>query len=200
MSENKVVHIDLKDGLQLRLKTRLFQSESDEEESEIDLDKLLMIDIRNLEAELITFPVILNMLGLTLADVTNRFNEAKISLEIYEAKLKERIYNGDDDEIEEDEDTGKTKLKRKYKKPTVDEVESKIHSDQVRNVKKRLMYTRQKEMEYMNSIYWSAKSKDDKLNRLSTFIKAGDIYDVLAASKLKNINGVNFSVVKPLIR
>lgn len=189
---NRIITIDLKDGNVLKIKTSFF-------EDEIDLDELLSIKTTYIEAELVTFAVVLNKLGLLLADANNQYNLAKLNLEIYEAKKKEKIRNGSDVDYEDDEETGKSKLK-KLKKPSLDEVEVMVSLDPVYQNYKRTMYAKLKNMEYMNSIYWAAKTKDDKLNRLMGDLKSGDVYEALAVSKLKSINGVDLSVVKPLIR
>jgi hypothetical protein len=200
MRTDKLVTIPLGDDFEIRLRTKMFVKADDEGE-EVDMDKLLRIDMANIEAELVTFSVVLNMLGMVLAEVTNNYNISKLNLEIYESKRKEELrkahMDADDDEEEEE---GKSKrVRARGRKPlSIDEVESRLGLDKVYQAKKRQMYQAQKEMEQINSLYWSAKSKDDRLNKLSLSIKAGDIYDNLAASKLKRINNVDISAIKPV--
>ena len=56
---------------------------------DIDVDTLLQIDYKRLPAEMVTFPVILNKLGLLLAEANNKVKEADLDLEIFIAKKNE---------------------------------------------------------------------------------------------------------------
>jgi len=182
----------------LTLTSNLFNGEDD-----IDMDKLLRIDIRNLAAELVTFPIILNQLGLLVADTSQAANLAKLNLEIYENQIRDKIYNTEIAEDEEEELPADRKPKKAAKpkakkKPTKDEVDAMIRMDKVWQIRKRTMFERMKEHEYVNSLFWSAKSKDEKLNKLSLTVKEGDVYDSLVDSKLRTINYVSMRLVKPM--
>jgi len=167
--------VTLPDGSLLLLKSNI-------NEEEIQLEKLLRIDVANLAAELVTIPIILNHFGIMLADVTNMYNESKLSVNTHEAKCRERIITEHIDE--------------KKKKPTVEDLKALIDSDKGFQATKKLMYRRQKEMEYVSSVYWSLKSKDDKLNKLSMSIQAGDIEQQLVETQIKRINCVDIKVVR----
>ena len=189
-TEAKAV-LSLKSGKKITLVSNLFGGEE-----EIDTDKLLRIDIGNLAAEIVTFPVVLNQLGLLLAESENGVNEAKLNLEISEAKLKNEIYNAPDEEEEEEVDE-KRKKRVVKKRPTEDQVNMKIKGNPTYQARKRLMYAAMKERDYCQSLFWSAKSKDEKLNKLSLTLKEGDVYDALVETKLKTINYVKMRLVNP---
>lgn len=58
---------------------------------EIDVDDLMAIHYDNLVGEIITFPVVVNRLGLLLADAERSLAETKLNCAIVEAKLREEI-------------------------------------------------------------------------------------------------------------
>lgn len=155
---------------------------------EVDVDTILKIDYQNLIAEILTFPVIVNKFGLLLADAENKVSETKLDLEIYSAKRKEIL---------------RTKLteigegKNKDKKPTKEELESALFADAVYQLKQKKVFKAQKERDYINSIYWSAKDKSDKLNKLSVTIQAGDIDEKLLNGA---INGIQIRTQKSRIK
>lgn len=60
-------------------------------DEDMDIDSLLKIDYSNLIGELITFPVIVNRFGQLLAEAESQVSEAKLNLEVFEAKTKERL-------------------------------------------------------------------------------------------------------------
>lgn len=158
-----------------------------EDFDDLDIDKLLKIDYANLMAEMITFPVVVNKLGILCADMDNLFQEAKLDLSIYEAKTKDKFRG-----ILETSDE-----KGKIKRPTVDEVDSALTQDKIWKVKKQKLNRILKEKEYMYSVYMSAKDKSEKLNKLSLTIKSGDVNEQIIQSQLNN---VHFKIKQGLIK
>lgn len=141
---------------------------------DLDIDKLLRIDYENLVAEILTFPVVVNKLGLLCADMDNLFQESKLDLSIYEAKTKEKIRQ----DIEEE---------KGGKRPTIDEIDTQLTLDKIWKLKKKKLYKTQKEKEYMYSIYNAARDKSSKLDKLSLTVRAGDIDDKIIQGQLNNI-------------
>lgn len=176
MIEDNRILVDIGNGYSVAMRFSL-------PDEDIDLDALLRIDIANLAAEIVTIPIALNKFGLLLADATSNHNRSKMNLYIAESKKREEI---------RDDKTIKEKKTELY-------FNDQVVLDKKCQALKILMYKRSKEMEYMNSIYWSLKSKDDKLNKLSLTLQSGDIYDQLVATRIKRINCVDIKIVKPLI-
>lgn len=168
---------------QLFLNVNLF-----EDEEEIDIDKILKIDILNLTAEILTFPVVLNKLGILLADKQNELKEKELSYRIWRAKKQEEVRNN----YENDPDR-KVVRGGKY---TKDDVEDSIISNKLYKIHKDKIHRIEKEKEYLNSIYWAAKDKADKLEKLSLTLKSDDIDLDNIVSKF---NGVSIKVKKPAI-
>ena len=143
----------------------------------VEIDKLLKIDYGNLVAELVTFPVVVNKLGLLAAQMDNQVQISKLNLSITEAKLKEKI---------------RKKLtfiddKNKRKNPTISEVEGAMITNKLWIKKKTDYITTIKEKEYMYSFYESAKDKSRKLDKLSLTLKTGDIDMKIIQRQLNNV-------------
>jgi len=130
------------------------------EDEEFDVDRILQIDYNNLLADIATFPVILNRLGLLLAEMDNKVREAELQLRTYKAKERKKI---------------RDRLIAKKQKLTIDTVDDELRSSAGYVVRYSKVFKRMKERDYVNSIYWAAKSKGDNLTKLSLTIQAGDI-------------------------
>ena len=143
-------------------------------ESDIDIDSLLKIDYSNLVGEIITFPVIVNRFGQLLADAESQVAEVKLSLEIFEAKTKESL------RIQLSEANG-------GKAPTVEMLNNSIMGVKAFQVLKKKYIEVQKTRDYMNSIFWSAKDKSAKLDKLSLSVQPGDIPDSVIEGKINNV-------------
>ena len=170
---------------QLFITTNLF-----EDDSEIDIDKILRIDHNHLLAETLTFSVILNKLGALLAQANSELREAKLDLEIWYSKTKSEVRK----EWDEDEDR---KVVRGYKY-TIDQVTDHVEGLGGYRVRKKKISNLEKQQDYINSIYWAAKSKDDKLDRLSSVIGLGDGDTSEVDGRV--FNGIRMKIKKPLIK
>lgn len=137
----------------------------------LDLDSLLRIDYQNLIAEILTFPVVVNRLGILAAQMDNQVSEAKIDLSVFEAKAKNKI---------RDEWEG-------GKKPTINEVDDTLIEDAeyIKKKKKYFKVIQNKEIFY--SVYQSAKDKSEKLNKLSLTLRHGDIDEAVIQSQLNRV-------------
>ena len=155
----------------------------EEIDEKVDLDSLLKIDYSNLMGEIITFPIIVNRFGLLLADAESVVAEAKLTLEIYEAKAKERF---------------RVKLigENGGKNPTVDALNSAVIQDKGYQQMKRKYIDAQKVRDYLNSAFWSAKDKSAKLDKLSLTIQDGELPDEVLE---RRVNGIKVKKVKKTI-
>ena len=155
----------------------------EEFDEKVDLDSLLKIDYSNLMGEIITFPIIVNRFGLLLADAESAVAEAKLTLEIYEAKAKERF---------------RVKLigENGGKNPTVDALNSAVIQDKGYQQMKRKYIDAQKVRDYLNSAFWSAKDKSAKLDKLSLTIQDGELPDEVLE---RRVNGIKVKKVKKTI-
>ncbi len=143
-------------------------------EEELDIDSLLKIDYSNLIGEIITFPVIVNRFGILLAEAESQAAEARLNLEVFEAKTKEKL------RIELTEQNG-------GKSPTVEALNNVVASNKAYQVMRKKLIEAQKTRDYINSIFWASKDKSEKLNKLSLTIQQGDITSNMIEGKINNI-------------
>lgn len=146
----------------------------DDFDEDMDIDSLLKIDYSNLIGELITFPVIVNRFGQLLAEAESQVALAKLNLEVTESKLKESL---------------RLKLAEKNngKAPSVDAVNSAVTLEKTYQTMRKVYIEKQKTRDYMNSIFWSAKDKSEKLDKLSLTIQPSDLPDTVIEGRINNV-------------
>lgn len=153
---------------------RTFKLLFDNFEDDMNIDDLLKIDYSNLIGEMITFPVIVNRFGQLLAEAESQVSEAKLNLEVFEAKTKERLR----DELAE-QNGGKN--------PTVETLNNAVVANKAYQIMRRKMNEVIKTRDYINSIFWSAKDKSNKLDKLSLSIQPGTLPDSVIESRINNV-------------
>jgi aspartyl-tRNA synthetase len=131
-----------------------------DEEEDIDVESLLRIDYANLLADIASFPVILNRLGILLSEMENELSAKDLELEASIAKIKEQIRS---DLISDGE------------KATNEKVSDLLKLDKKYQAKQIAFNQAKRKKEDMSSIYWAAKAKSDLLIKLSLTIQSGDI-------------------------
>jgi len=146
----------------------------DDFDEDVDVDSLLKIDYSNLIGEMVTFPVIVNRFGQLLAEAESQVSEKKLTMEVFEAKLKEKLRN-------------KLSEKNGGKAPTVDALNNSVLIDAGYQAMKKAYFSAVKTKDYINSIFWSAKDKSDKLDKLSLSIQAGDLSDSFIEGRVNNV-------------
>jgi len=161
-------------------------------DTDIDTDNITKIDFCNILGEILTFPVIMNRIGNLQAEVDSLVSEAKMELEIKSAELGEYYRKS---LTKYTTVTGKDE--KKVSLPTIAEVENSILLDPAyQNARKRYIRL-QKEKQYIDSLYWSSKSKDDKLNKLSEKLRPEEFEkDILDGT----INGIMIKMHEKLIK
>lgn len=157
----------------INIKGKTYFLKFEDFDESVDVDSLLKIDYSNLLGELVTFPVIVNRFGVLLADAENALQETKLNLDVFEAKTKERLRK---EYIEEND-----------KAPTVDALNSMLTLDKGYQAMKRRYFEAQKMRDYINSMFWSAKAKDDKLSKLSLTLQESDIADSTLEGRINSV-------------
>ena len=145
----------------------------DDFDEDMDIDSLLKIDYSNIIGELITFPVIVNRFGNLLAEAESKVSETKLNLEVFEAKTKERL------RVELAEANG-------GKNPTVEALNNALLMNNAYQVMRKRFIEVQKTRDYINSIFWSAKDKSSKLDKLSLTVQGGEIPDGVIEGRVNN--------------
>jgi hypothetical protein len=166
-----------KNNLTLNFGDKVIRFKMEDFEDDLDIDNLLKIDYSNLVAELITFSVILNKIGILSAEMDSELRLSKLNLKIKESKIRQQVR----EELTFNQDGGK------IKNPTVQEVEDGMNSNKIFvSISKKHIQT-EKECDYIKSIYEAAKQKSAKLDRLSFTIQVGDVDEALVQKQLNKI-------------
>lgn len=151
-------------------------------DDDIDVDQLLQIDYTNIYGELLTNSVILNKIGLLKADAQASYDLMKMNVNIFEAKIRrqlrrEALINGGKVKIE---DEGSIKLTES----SLDEI---VDGNTKLQVLRKQLIEAKKDLEYMDSLFWSLKSKDQKLNLLVPKVTPQELYDELIEGTINTI-------------
>lgn len=142
-------------------------------DEEVDIDDLLKIDYSNIVGEMVTFPVIVNRVGIMLAEAESSVSEKKLNLEVFEAKTKERL------RTELAETNGKA--------PTVEALNNAVLQESAYQTMRKSLIKAQKTRDYLNSIFWSMKDKSNKLDRLSLTIQNDDIPEQVLEGRVNSV-------------
>lgn len=159
-------------------------------DTDVSTDELTVIHHHNIIGEILTWPVVMNRVGNLKADMEQVVAETKLDFEIFQAnwqekKRKELTVNILD-----------SKGNPKVDKPTKDEVENAVLISPEFKVKKQHLIEMQRNLGYVEALYWAAKDKSDKLNTFSAKLKPEEFEkEILEGS----INGVMIRVTKKSI-
>jgi hypothetical protein len=156
-----------------------------ENNQEVDLNRLLFIDYMNLSAEVATFSIVYSSIGFLVADLRREVVKAELELKIFKSKAKK--------EFREDA------IDRK-KRTTIDEADDYMRSLPEYRIKNLQHIEYKHRLETIESLYWASKSKDDKLQKLSSTISSQDFTNDLMNTSVKEINFVRLKKIKPLIQ
>jgi len=123
-----------------------------EVDGDIDMDEITQIHYSNLYGEMVTVSALLNKLGILKADVDNQYEEYKLDCQIFESAERKKFIS--------------SKMVSGEKKPTLDQCEDYLNTHSEVIAKRKRLLTLKKGCDYINSLYWAVKSKDDKLSVL----------------------------------
>lgn len=139
---------------------------------EISPDDFLHVDFHNLYAELITMPVALNRIGNWRSYKNEELRESTLHLEILESNKSEEI---------------RSEFAEKGLKLTEERLKNlvKIDKDVIKLKKKIIKLT--KEFEQIDSIFWSAKDKSSKIEKISEKLKPEEFNREILVTKINNV-------------
>lgn len=146
-SEKTIIHLKTKT---LTLEIQDFGS------SEINIEDLLQIDMNNIMEDIITFPVIFNRISNIKAEIDVLLRETQFDFSVFEAQKYEEH---------------KKKLIGAGEKATETSIDMAIKRDPAYKIKKFEVFEVQKQADIIDGLYWSAKSKDKKLEVISAKVK-----------------------------
>ena len=141
----------------IHLKTKTLVLEiQDFGSSEINIEDLLQIDMNNIMEDIITFPVIFNRISNIKAEIDSLLREVQFDFSAFEAQKYEEH---------------KKKLIGAGEKATETAIDMAIKRDPEYKIKKFEVFQVQKQADIIDGLYWSAKSKDKKLEVISAKVK-----------------------------
>jgi hypothetical protein len=149
---------------------------------DVNVEELLKIDYGNILGEILTFPVAFNRIGNLKAEIENQRSVAKLDLEVFEAQLTESYQ--------------KTLAAKADKKPTIKDVETAVLRDVNFITKKKAFFEIEKHAAYIDSLYWAARSKDDKLHKLTEKIRPDEFEKEILEGQ---VNGILIKCTKKAI-
>lgn len=152
-------------------------------QTELDIENLLRIDYSNIMGEILTWSLMYNRIANLRAEMSELVKETKLDTDIYEAQLKEE----------------KRKLlqSKTEKRVTDTEVDTAVKLDARFAAKKKFQFKVEKEFDYFDALYWSAQSKDKKLDKLSDKLRPEDFErDLLEGT----INGIMIKMSQNVIK
>jgi hypothetical protein len=128
--------------------------------SEVDGDKLTSIDYSNLYGEAISVSALLNKVGILKSQAEDQYNEKKLEFDIYEAERRKEMRrqatdNGGKFQYEKDGE---------WMKMTEKSLDEAIILDKGWQVKKKNVFKAQKDLGFVDALYWGIQSKDRKLS------------------------------------
>jgi len=167
-------------AIELRNKTVVLTIEPFD--SDIDVDEMVKIHYHNIMGELLTCSVLLNRVGIMLADVSEILAETKLDFDIFSAQVNE----------EQRKNLEFANEKGVIKKPTIDEITSAIVRLPQYKIKKLNLIKVQKNHDVINSWYWAVKDKSEKLNKMTDKLRPEDFERDLLEEKINGVMLKNF--------
>lgn len=159
-------------------------------DTDVDIERLLFIQAHNIVGEIITWPIVTNRVGNLKADMEQVVAETKMDFEIFianqqEIKRKElRVTTTD------------AKGNAKVEKPTKDEVENAVLVSKEYRVKMQYLHKVQRNFAYVESLYWAARDKSNKLDTYSAKLKPEEFEKEIIEGV---INGIMIKSIKKAI-
>lgn len=189
MSKSKAV--DNKEQIVVEGNDRMFILTIEDFDKELFVDDVLRIDFSNILGEVLTFPVLMNRVGLMRAEMQQILNDKKLDLNIYEARM------GDFYRKKLIQKTPDAKGDIKTKAPSNDMVNAAVTQDEGYQQVYKQWSKVQKNFDIIDSFYWACKSKDDKLNKLSEKLRPEEFEKELLED---TINGIMIKAKNKLIK
>lgn len=155
-------------------------------DDELNVDDLTKIDYSNLFGEIVTVSALLNKVGLLKAEAEEDFSKRKLECDIWEAQLqrqyrREANINAGKFSMPNDDGTfSQIKL-------TEESLKNAILLDVVFQNKKKGVIESQKNLGFIDSLYWSVQSKDRKLSVIMKPTTPEDFYNELIEGSINTI-------------
>lgn len=181
----------MKEVITVELGDKTYVLKLEEWDYELDVDEALKIDYYNILGENLTFPVLFNRIGKLQAEMDNACNVKKFKVDTLYSQLEEKYRTS------LTEETTDSKGNKKISKPGVEEIKNAIKRDEEYIKEYTELLEFQKHQGIINSLYWSAKSKESNLKNISEKIKPEEFEGEIIE---KTINGILIKKAENLIK
>jgi hypothetical protein len=157
-------------------------------EEDIDVNEMTKIDYSNLYGESITISVLLNRIGQLRAEAEAEYERRKLTRHITEGNLEKKWRK----EAAMTTSKGMFTIKERGKEPysiklTDKSVAAAISSDEEYELAKKNEISANRDLGYLDSLFWALKSKDKKLSMLLPQNVPEDFYNEIVEG---SVNGI----------
>lgn len=160
----------------IELRNRVISLKWQPFDAEVDMDDLTIIHYDNLVGEVLTIATLMNKVGTLKADAENALNTTKLSHKMLEAR-KANHYRK----------TLVSIVNERTKLPTVDQVADAVILDEEVSASKRNYYDMVRQAEIVDSLYWSVKAKEKKLDNITMSIVPEDFENKLVEGSINSV-------------
>lgn len=154
-------------------------------DDEINIDDLTSIDYSNLYGEAVTVSALLNKVGILKSTAESILAKTKLDCDIYISGLQKKYRR------EANVNSGKFTLidddKEVSIKLTEDALIMAINLDLAVQNKRKAIIEAQKNLGYVDALYWAVKSKDDKLSVLMKGVTPNEFVEGIVEGKINSI-------------
>lgn len=175
-----------KETVKINLKDRIVTLRIERFDTDVDMDDILKIDYSNILGEVLTFPVLINRIGILRAEAEEIMDKKKFELEILWSELSE-IYR----------ENLNYKGSGNRSKPTEKQIENAVTKNDKYRKKKTVYFRAKRNFEYLDSLYWAAKDKSKKLDYCSGGIQPEEFEREIVEG---SVNGVMIKAHEKLIK
>ena len=187
----KNVTTENQDFIEIQFSKKLIRLYFKEFDTDINLDDITMIHYDNIIGEILTISVLLNRIGLLRAEMESKASEEELDLRIFEAQVK----------AEYRKKLGNFKTEKSgnqsWKNPTIGEIEDSVITDTRIVAKSKRLIKIKKDFAIIDALYWSVKSKDQKLNKISEKLRPEEFEKDIIES---TVNGIIIKKFNKLIK
>lgn len=125
----------------------------------VDADQLTKIEHSNLYGEAVTVSALLNKVGVLKSQAQDELSHKKLEFDIYEAERRKELRRNATD------NGGKFQTEKdgEWVKLTEKSLDEAIVLDKGWQIKKKNVFTAEKNLGFVDALYWGVQSKDKKL-------------------------------------
>lgn len=167
--------------IQLDEKRNVVLISENDDISEINMDTVTSIDYGNIYGEAVTCAALMNKIGIIRADAQAILEAVKLECNVYESELKknlrkEALLTG-----------GKVVISEATIKLTENSLSEIVMGDKTYQVLQKRIISAEKDLGYVDSLYWALQSKDKKLNNILPKVTPKEFFDELIEGVVNTI-------------